>query len=344
MWTTTDASDPSRAYRRPMTDERPPGPHDRPILLCAGTEPAAAAGLAEAAAALLAERRAVVLATWSAPPVPSAVDAAMDALYDIHADLRRAARGAAEQAAAAACEALDAHGVEATTRVYPDDGSPWRSILERADELDAAVIVAGIAERPSPHPGSLGRQARALAHRSHRPLLLLPADAAPARTDAPAVLAYDGSGPADGALRAAQDLLRPRPASLATAWQSASYVHGLALLAVPPAVALKGADELDDETRRRAQAVATNGAQQLGAAGWQCETAVPEARNVAHAIIGAADARDAAIVVTGTRGRSRVAAALLGSTAEGILRHASRPVLLVPPAADGSPARPPPDR
>jgi nucleotide-binding universal stress UspA family protein len=225
-----------------------------------------------------------------------------------------------------------------------DDGSPWRAILERADELDAAVIVAGIAERPSPHPGSLGRQARALAHRSHRPLLLLPADAAPARPDAPAVFAYDGSGPADDALRAAQDLLRPRPASLATVWQSASYVHGLALLAVPAAAAYTGADELDDETRRRAQAVATNGAKQLGAAGWQYETAVPEARSVAHAIIGAADARDAAIVVTGTRGRSRVAAALLGSTAEGVLRHASRPVLLVPPAADGSPARPPADR
>jgi nucleotide-binding universal stress UspA family protein len=336
MWTTTDASDPSGAYRRPMTDGSPPGPPDGPILLCAGTEPAAAAGLAEAAAALLAGRSAVVLATWSAPPVLSGVDAAMDALYDIHADLRRAARGAAEQAATAACETLDARGVDATARVHADDGSPWRLILELADELDAGVIVAGVAERPSPHAGSLGRQARALAHRSQRPLLLLPADAAAAGPDAPAVFAYDGSDPADHALRAAQALLQPRPARLATAWQSASYALALALLAVPAPIAHKGADELDDETRRRAQALATNGAQQLGAAGWQCETDVPEARSVAHAIIGTADAHDAAIVVTGTRGRSRVAAALLGSTAEGILRHASRPVLLVPPPAEGS--------
>ena len=39
---------------------------------------------------------------------------------------------------------------------------------------------------------------------------------------------------------------------------------------------------------------------------------------------------DAAMIVTGTRGRSRTVAAVLGSTAEGILRHAHRPVLVVP--------------
>jgi nucleotide-binding universal stress UspA family protein len=53
---------------------------------------------------------------------------------------------------------------------------------------------------------------------------------------------------------------------------------------------------------------------------------------VTCAIVGAADERDAAVVVTGTRGRSPLTATLLGSTAEGILRHAGRPVLLVPPA------------
>jgi nucleotide-binding universal stress UspA family protein len=39
---------------------------------------------------------------------------------------------------------------------------------------------------------------------------------------------------------------------------------------------------------------------------------------------------DAAMIVTGTRGRSRAVAAVLGSTAEGIVRHAHRPVLVVP--------------
>ena len=39
---------------------------------------------------------------------------------------------------------------------------------------------------------------------------------------------------------------------------------------------------------------------------------------------------DAAMIVTGTRGRSRTVAAVLGSTAEGILRHAHRSVMVVP--------------
>ena len=34
--------------------------------------------------------------------------------------------------------------------------------------------------------------------------------------------------------------------------------------------------------------------------------------------------------MTGTRGHSPVVAALIGSVAEGVLRHADRPVLLVP--------------
>jgi nucleotide-binding universal stress UspA family protein len=325
----------ARIASMPMNDRRPPELRDGPVLLCAGTDPAAAAGLAEAAAVLLVDRPAVVLATWAPPFVPGEADLVLDALYDTHAELRRAARDTAEDAARAACEALDAHGIDATARVHPDDGAPWYLILELADELDAGVIVAGTAERPSPHRGSLGRQARALAHRSHRPLLLLPADTVPAGPHAPAILAYDGSDPADHALRAAGALLRPRPAILATAWQSTTYALSLALLAVPASVAHQGADALDDESRRRAQALAAAGGEPLGAAGWSCETAAPEARSAASAIIGAADAHDAAIVVTGTRGRSRVAAALLGSTAEGILRHAGRPVLLVAPPAEG---------
>jgi nucleotide-binding universal stress UspA family protein len=82
-----------------------------------------------------------------------------------------------------------------------------------------------------------------------------------------------------------------------------------------------------------AQARATDGTALLGDAGWPCETAVPESRSVPSAIIGTADEHDVAIIVTGTRGHSRIAAALLGSTAAGILRHANRPVLLVPPTA-----------
>jgi nucleotide-binding universal stress UspA family protein len=49
-----------------------------------------------------------------------------------------------------------------------------------------------------------------------------------------------------------------------------------------------------------------------------------------RAIVEYAAEADAAMIVSGTRGRSRAVAAVLGSTAEGILGHAHRPVLVVP--------------
>ena len=48
-----------------------------------------------------------------------------------------------------------------------------------------------------------------------------------------------------------------------------------------------------------------------------------------HAILRCADELDASVIVAGSRGRSRMAAALLGSTAQGLLHHAHRPVLVV---------------
>ena len=228
-------------------------------------------------------------------------------------------------------EVLDAHGVHVTRQVCPEEGSPWQVILDLADEVDAAVIVAGTSERAAEH-GALGGEARALAHRTRRPLLLLAFDAAPAAAAAPALVAFDGSAAATRAVTAATELLRPRPAIVASVWQSASALVGAALLAVPDEVARKGVAGLDEAARQRAKGQATEGAARLADAGWACEIAAPEtARNVHSAIVEVAADHDAAIIVTGTRGRSRVAAAVLGSAAEAIVRNAGRPVLLVPP-------------
>ena len=68
-----------------MTETPSTRPSRGPILLCAGTDAAAAAHLAEAAAALL-EHRAVVLATWQPPPVLGGIDAVLDAFHDTHDD------------------------------------------------------------------------------------------------------------------------------------------------------------------------------------------------------------------------------------------------------------------
>jgi nucleotide-binding universal stress UspA family protein len=252
-----------------MTDDLRNPLHPGPMLLCAGTDRTAAARLAEVAASLLGDRPAIVLATWEPPPIVG-FESAMDALFDAYEEVRHAARQAATETAHAAADALEAHGVHVTRQICPEEQAPWQEILAAADQFGAGVIVAGTTEDSAARPGALGRQARALAHHAHRPLLLVPADAVPVGDDEPAIF----GGHADDA------------------------------------------------------------AGRLAAAGWSCEaTALETSRNVPTGILATADERDAAIVVTGTCGRSRAAAALLGSSAEAIVRHAGRPVLLVPPSS-----------
>ena len=319
-----------------MTAASPAGP----ILLCAGTDAIAAAHLAEVAAALLTDRPLVVLSTYERPALGGGVEVVMDALHDTQSELRTAMRRSAAEAAGAACEVLDARGLDVTRRVVPAERPPWHVILEVADELDASVIVAGAVEGSSAPAGAIGREVRALAHRSHRPLLVLPLSAPPADPGASALFAYDGSVPADHAIETGAGLLRPRPAIAACVWQSAAYAVSATMLALSEDVARKGAEQLDESAREEAQSHARRGAEQLTAAGWDAGiAAVQTARSVPGAIILAADEYDAAVIVTGTRGRSRIAAALLGSSAEGVLRHAGRPVLLVPPPGERSAAQ-----
>ena len=55
-----------------------------------------------------------------------------------------------------------------------------------------------------------------------------------------------------------------------------------------------------------------------------------------HALLDLADEIDAAAVVVGSRGLSGVKSMLLGSVSAGVLHHASRPVLVAPPADQSS--------
>jgi nucleotide-binding universal stress UspA family protein len=45
--------------------------------------------------------------------------------------------------------------------------------------------------------------------------------------------------------------------------------------------------------------------------------------------VALADSKSVDLIVMGSRGRSSIATALLGSVSHGVLRHASRPVLVV---------------
>ena len=146
----------------------------------------------------------------------------------------------------------------------------------------------------------------------------------------PVVFAYDGSGPARAAIAHAGRTLRFRRGVVVNVWSPVEPVVPAATIAVPGAVARAGGRGLDARERERAEGVAEQGAELARRAGFDAETLVIR-RNGApwRAIVDCAADLDAAMIVTGTRGRSRSVAAMLGSTAEGILRHAHRSVLVV---------------
>jgi nucleotide-binding universal stress UspA family protein len=162
------------------------------------------------------------------------------------------------------------------------------------------------------------------------------------RTDTgTALLAYDGSEDAAAAIRHAGRLLAPRQAVVVYVWESLA-----GLLLHTDAAGLTGsmreaAADLDDEDRREAERIAAEGAELARQAGFDAESRPLQGRPKAWpALLTAADAVDAAVVVIGSRGQGAVTSALLGSVSSGLLHHANRPVLVVPPCEDVTPAGP----
>ena len=106
------------------------------------------------------------------------------------------------------------------------------------------------------------------------------------------------------------------------------------------AIAEDVVEELDSGTARAAQATADEGAKLARSAGFDAR---PEARRVLaraaerevatiwRSVLDVADEVDASVVVLGSRGRSGVRSALLGSVSYGVVHHSRRPLLVVPP-------------
>jgi nucleotide-binding universal stress UspA family protein len=156
-----------------------------------------------------------------------------------------------------------------------------------------------------------------------------------------ALIAYDGSDDAATAIRHAGHLIGPRRAIVAHVWDSLA-----ALLLHTDIRGLTGsmreaADELDEEDRRDAERVAAEGAELARDAGFDAEAHALQGKPKAWpTLLAKADAVDAAVVVIGSRGQGAVKSALLGSVSSGLLHHTRRPVLVVPPTEEETPAGP----
>ena len=157
-----------------------------------------------------------------------------------------------------------------------------------------------------------------------------------------ALLCYDGSANAARAIEQAGVLLGGGPAEVLCVWESlgsAILRHSL------PGQDLKEiseeiVDHVDDDVRKRAEAIAAKGAELAGAAGFEARplalralagAAERDETTISRAVVAAAEEQDATVVVLGTRGRGGVKSVLLGSVSHGVVHHCRRPLLVVPP-------------
>jgi nucleotide-binding universal stress UspA family protein len=147
------------------------------------------------------------------------------------------------------------------------------------------------------------------------------------------LIAYDGSPAAEAAVAAAGTLLATDGAEavVLSVWEpivvEAVPLSGLGPLAVPSNVG-----EADRSSEDAARELAERGAGAARAAGLEARAAwIADADGTAEAIVAAADDFDARLIVLGSRGLTGVRAAL-GSVSQHVLRHAKRPVLVVPEA------------
>jgi nucleotide-binding universal stress UspA family protein len=146
--------------------------------------------------------------------------------------------------------------------------------------------------------------------------------------DTPILLCYDGSAGSRLAVERAATLFPGHAATVLHVWTPlavTAFAYGAMMI---PAV-----DE--DDIQQAAMQVAEAGAALANELGLVATAEVAQAtyEGTWHAVVESADAHDAALIVIGARGLSTFKSIFLGSVSHGVVQHAARPVLVVPPPA-----------
>lgn len=139
----------------------------------------------------------------------------------------------------------------------------------------------------------------------------------------PVLFAYDGSDLAKLAIEeAGRQLGEGRDALVLTVWQP--FDVGF----IPPTgVSFDAAQAA--EVRAAAEQTAQDGASLAESAGFRAQSAAVQAAPTWKAIAGAAEDRDASLIVLGSHGANGVASMFVGSVAGAVAAHSKRSVLIV---------------
>ena len=148
--------------------------HARPVLFCFDGSDGSLIALRDAGA-LLAPRAAVVLTVWEAVATQIAESPGFGLSYvsdeeAVDAHVEAVARQAAERGALTA----RSDGWDAVARVENTRSTVWQTVVEVADEIDAALVVCGARGRNALKRAVLGSVAEAVLHHSRRVALIAP--------------------------------------------------------------------------------------------------------------------------------------------------------------------------
>lgn len=145
------------------------------------------------------------------------------------------------------------------------------------------------------------------------------------------LIAYDGSDDAKEAIAFAGRHLKPEPTVVLTVWEPL-LTHLVRFGVGMGGAVLTGGEDTTAEAF--AEASSREGAELARTAGLPDvePRAAADTRAIWASIVETAEEIDASVIVSGSRGLSRVRSVLLGSVSNHILHQAERPVLVVPPA------------
>jgi nucleotide-binding universal stress UspA family protein len=157
----------------------------------------------------------------------------------------------------------------------------------------------------------------------------------------PALLCFDGSADAEVAIAQSGVLLAPRSAVVVTVWEPVRTwaPHDPATIISAPLARIASKElGLDGLAADAAHETVGRGVKLALGAGLDAQGRVGNGKTW-RAICDIGDELDAALIVLGARGLSRVQSALLGSVSASVSVHAGRPVLIVPRTATSTTRR-----